>query len=408
MILFIKMAWRNIFRNKRRTYISGIAIGIGLASLIFMDATMIGMKNNMIRAATASFLGQGQIHHQNYRDAQQIELTVQNLQSVRDSLDGEKIIAHYTLRVFSLGTITSATDLQYISIVGINPATEKYLSQIDEAMINGGYLNDSLPQEIIIGKKLAEILNVGIGDRVVVTCAQAYTGELTQELFRISGIFYFNIPDMDRAMAFIHLAKAQQILALRGGVHEIALQFKHTKEGSDTNLPFWKKYSTGGNEAVSWTKLLPQLNAVLQLSDFSVYLIALILFGVVALGIINTLFMSIHERMFEFGVLRAVGTRAFSVARLVVLEAGALAIISIILGTILGFCITYSLSKIGIDYTGIEFVGVTIRELLYPVLTLNQYLIYPFVVFIFTLVISLYPALHAARISVVKALRKSL
>jgi ABC-type lipoprotein release transport system permease subunit len=408
MIMLIKLAWRNIFRNKRRTYISALAIGIGLASLIFMDALMIGMKKNMIHSATASFLGEGQIHHQQYRELRQVELTVQNLQDVCDSLDREECIAHYTQRIFCLGTLTSPADLQTISTVGIDPATEIYLSQIDEALFAGTYLNNSDRQQILIGKKLAEMLQVGIGDRVVLTCAQAFSGTLTQELFRISGIYYFNIPEMDRSTVFIHLDKARQMLGLNHQTHEIALSFRQATIGQDPDLPFWHKYSRGGNEAVGWTKLLPQLDAVLKVSDFSIFLIALILFGVVALGIINTLFMSIHERMFEFGVLRAVGTRPFRIAGLVILEAGSLAFISAILGAALGFGITYVISKTGINYTGIEFVGVTFRELIYPVMTLNQYLIYPLGVFLFTLFTSLYPAVHAARLRVVKALRKSL
>jgi ABC-type antimicrobial peptide transport system permease subunit len=153
---------------------------------------------------------------------------------------------------------------------------------------------------------------------------------------------------------------------------------------------------------------LPQLNAVLELLGFSLLLVGLILFGVVALGIINTLFMSLHERMFEFGVLRAVGTRPWRMAQLIVLEAGALAIVSIGLGNLLGLIVTSIVAKTGIDYTGIEYAGVTFRELLYPVMKVEQFILYPVWVFIFTTIVGIYPAVHAARILPAEAMRKSL
>ena len=153
---------------------------------------------------------------------------------------------------------------------------------------------------------------------------------------------------------------------------------------------------------------MPQLEAVFRLSRFSTYLTGLILFGVVALGIINTLFMSLHERMFEFGVLRAVGTRPFSILQLVSYEAGSLAVLSIVLGGILGFLITYIVAQTGIDYTGIEYSGVTFRKLLYPVLDVRQFVEYPLWVFLFTMLVGLYPASYAARMSPAAAMRRSL
>jgi ABC-type lipoprotein release transport system permease subunit len=227
-------------------------------------------------------------------------------------------------------------------------------------------------------------------------------------MFRISGIFFFNIDEMDRGMAFIRLAKAQEMLGLGAAIHEIALDFQDPQYGQDKNHAIWNEYSTAGNEAVGWTVLLPQLEAAFAMSDFSTLILGVMLFGIVALGIVNTLFMSLHERMFEFGVLRALGTRPRGMAALVLLEAGALAVVSIVLGALLGWAVTGLLAKIGIDYTGIEFAGVTFRELLYPVLQLDQFLIFPFWVFVFTVVIGLYPALYAARMSPAEAMRKSM
>jgi ABC-type antimicrobial peptide transport system permease subunit len=118
--------------------------------------------------------------------------------------------------------------------------------------------------------------------------------------------------------------------------------------------------------------------------------------------------MSLHERIFEFGVLRAVGTRPLGIAQLIIFEAGALAVLSIGLGIIMGFLITFITSKVGIDYTGIEFAGMTFRELLYPVLKIRQFLFYPFWVFVFTEIAGIYPAAYAAKMAPADAMRKSM
>lgn len=406
-MILVKLAWRNIFRNKRRTFIAATAIGIGLTALIFIDAFMIGMEETMIRTATASFLGDAQIHREGFRDVQEVSLTVQALDSVTESLAKEEIVAQFTQRTLASSMITSPANVSAINLVGVHPPTEKFLSLIDDAITEGTYFEGDNSRDIVIGAKLADILEIELGDRVVVTVAQAGTGELSQEMFRISGIYHFADEAMNSGMAFVRIEKAQEMLAIGKDIHEIAIKFTSIAYSQDTTLPFWDTYSQHGNEALSWTELMSQLTVVLEMTKYSKYIMGVILFGVVVFGIINTLFMSLYERMFEFGVLRAVGTRPFGMARVVLFEAGALAIVSIGLGAILGFVLTAVLAHVGIDYTGIEMMGVTMQEFIYPVLEIQQFIIYPIWVFIFTIIAGLYPARHVAKMAPVDAMRRS-
>ena len=406
-LILVKLAWRNIFRNKRRTFIAAVAIGIGLAALIFIDAFMIGMKENMIRTATASFLGEAQIHRQGFRDEQEVSLTIQALDEVTANLAAETIVQHSTQRVLAFGMITSPANVSAINLVGIHPQTEKFLSQIDDAITEGAYFEGDNSRDIVIGAKLAEILETELGDRVVVTVAQAESGELSQEMFRVSGIYRFVGEEMNSGMAFVRIEKAQEMLAIGNGVHEIAIKFTSVSYAQNPTLPFWDTYSRYGNEALSWTKLMSQLTAILDITTYSKYIMGVVLFGVVVFGIINTLFMSLYERMFEFGVLRAVGTRPFGMARVVLFEAGALAVVSIGLGAILGFILTAVFTRVGMNYTGIEMMGVTIQEFIYPVLEIQQFIVYPISVFIFTIIAGLYPARHVAKMVPVDAMRRS-
>ena len=408
MSLYSRLAWRNIFRNKRRTYITGTAIAIGLAALIFLDSLYIGMANNMIASATASFTGEGQIHGRDFLLTQDADKTVADLDRVTADLKQEFQVKKFTLRTLSQGMVTSTSNVNPVLLVGIQPETERGLSQIDETITQGGYFIGDDPQNIVIGSKLAELLEVGLGDRVVVTVSQAGSGSLSQDLFRVSGIYRFNIDDLDGGLAFVRIEKAQAMLGLGNRINEIALSFKDPRVSRDEANPFWAKYSTGGNEAQGWTKLFPALKSIYDLTQMATLILGLILFAVVALGIVNTLFMSIYERMFEFGVMRAVGTRPWGIRKLVVLEAGSLALLSIVLGVALGLIFTAIVSRTGLNYKGVEFAGVTIKELIYPVMQVKQFIIYPAFVLLFTLLVGLYPAGYAARMSVTGAMKRTL
>jgi len=405
--LYIKLAWRNVLRNKRRTIIAGTAIAMGLAALIFVDALHLSMKENMIDAATGSFLGEGEIAEADYRKSLDVELTVHNLDSVVAELKRDPRVSHFTVRTLAFAMLTSPANASAIQMVGVDPATERYLSEMDDRLVEGSYFTGDDPHDIVIGSKLAKLLEVGLGDRVVITAAQAHTGELAQEMFRVSGIYSFNADDLDQGLAMVRIGQAQKMLNLDHQVHQIALKFKDRNLGQERISPFWAQYDRYGNEAVGWIDLVPQLEKVFRLSKIGRVIIALILFGVVALGIVNTLFMSLYERMFEFGVLRAVGTRPFSMGRLVELEAAALTVISLLFGCVLGAALLGVIGWTGIDFSGIEYEGVTFTQALYPVWHLQQFTVYPMAFLVFALLAALYPAVYAARLTPARAMRKS-
>ena len=408
MWLMLKLAWRNVLRNRRRTIRAGIAIGVGLAALIFSDALMIGMKDVMIRNLTAPFMGEGQIHALGFRQTTEVEQTIRNLPAVTDALKQDPRVSAFAVRALSLGMIASAANSRSVLVVGIDPETELRVSQIDDAIVEGDYFRSGAALDIVIGSKLAADLEVKLGDRVVVTVAQAESGDLAQELFRVSGIYRFESREMDGTMAFIRMRRARQMLGIGDGAHEIALTLSDPELARDAGNEFWRAYSAGGNEALGWPRLSPRIDAIFELSGIMLYVMAVILFGVVAFGIVNTLFMSIYERIFEFGVLKAIGTRPARLGELIVLEAGALAMVSILIGALLAYGFILLFAVVGIDYRGIEFEGITIQNLIYPVATVRQFVLYPSWALLFTMLTGLYPAAHVVRLRAADAMRRSL
>jgi ABC-type lipoprotein release transport system permease subunit len=408
MRFYLKLAWRNIFRNRRRTFLTGLIIGIGLAAMIFVDAYIVGMKDSMISSATSSFLGQAQIHRQGFLDSQNVGLTISQPERVTEQLHGDPDVRAFTERTLSFGTISAPADIASVVIYGIAPETEKPLSKIDESMIDGSYLSADQNSSALIGQRLAERLGVAVGDRIVLTVSRAGSGELSQTLFRVGGIFNMHINELDSLTVFVTLKSAQSMLGIDGRVHEIAIRFRHSQYAVEQGTQFSQEYSSYGNVAETWQQLVPQLKYVLDMTNISIAVTVILVFAMIVFGIINTMFMALYERTFEFGVLRAVGTRPGRLRNLIVIEAGALAVYAVALGMILGAGIALLSSSTGLDLTGVELAGTTFTSRIYPVLNLRQFTLYPLLVFAFTCAVSLYPAGHASRMSVARALQRAL
>jgi ABC-type lipoprotein release transport system permease subunit len=304
--------------------------------------------------------------------------------------------------------LSSAAGVSSVVLYGIKPETEKRISILDEALQDGDYLASDVMDQILIGSKAAETLEVETGDRLVLTMTQAETGELSQDMFRVSGIFHMGIREADSGMAFINIKQSRDLLALGQTAHEITLKFKDIKNAGDRSLMFWRRYSQSGNEAIGWRDLVPQLDSVIGMTEISNVIISLLVFGIVAVTIMNSLFMSLYERMFEFGVLRAVGTRPVNMAIIIFLEAALLSLISILIGLGLGLAVMKIFSVYGINYKGIEFAGVTITELIYPVMALRQFTLFPLLIFVFSLIAALYPAVFAAKLTPARAMQRSM
>jgi ABC-type lipoprotein release transport system permease subunit len=408
LIYYLKLAWRNIFRNRRRTFLTGLIIGIGLAAMIFVDAYIVGMKDSMISSATSSFLGQAQIHRQGFQDSHDAKLTIAQPQRVVEQLRGDPHVEAFSERVLGYGTISAPADIASVVVYGIEPEREKALSMMDESMVRGSYLEKGDSDGALIGQKLAERLEVEVGDRIVITVSRAGSGELSQTLFRVQGIYRMHVDELDSGVAFVPLSSAQAMMGIDGNIHEIAIRFHRTQYASEQGQQFTGEYSRFGNVAETWQELVPQIKYVLDMTNISIAITVILVFAMIVFGIINTMFMALYERTFEFGVLRAVGTRPSRLRNLIVFEAGSLALYAAVLGIILGAAVTLVSSITGLDLTGVEFAGTTFTSRIYPVFSVRQFTLYPLLVLGFTCLVSLYPAGQAARMSVAGALQRAL
>lgn len=400
------LAWRNLFRNTRRTGLTVLVISMGLASLMFQNALLEGMFAAMISRATSTFDGHGQIFRNNWRETGELEYVLENPEQLLERVRNFKQITAATMRVQAPCMLSSPRQNAAITLYGIDLETEGNISIIDQALTEGKQLAPNEEHQILIGWELADLLEVGLGDRLVAAVSLVGSGELSQELYRVKGIFQMGERSLDRAAAMIPIQDAQKLVGIGKAVHQIVVKFSSPEAAASPEEPFWASMSDENITARNWLDLSPSLEAILSLTWTATLIILVFLASLVIFIIMNTLFMGLFERLREFGILRAIGTRPFQLANMILLEAGLLGLISIIGGTLLGLLLIGVVSWTGIDYGGIDVGGVTLQEAIYPRFGWLQFTVFPVFILIFTVLAAIYPSWVASRILPVKAMHK--
>lgn len=404
--LISRLAYRNIFRNTRRTLLTIALISCGLAALLLADSFVRGSLKTFISISTETFLGEAQIHQQGFRDSQDIDIFIPQPNKLYQRLQNYSEIKAYSPRTLAGAMISSSENVSGGMIIGIDGEKESQISKLKKSTIKGNYLS-AKKGEILLGSLLADLLEVDLGDRIVVTLSQANGGELSQELFRVSGIFSFNDRNMDNTIAFINLEQSQQLLNING-VHQVALIFETAEAIDNKNLPIWQDLNTHNLETLDWLELTPQLAGILGMVNYTTLIIALIMYILVALGLINTMLMSIFERRNEFGILLAIGTRPRQLFWQIMCEGFFIGAISMVVGLFIGGSISLWASINGLRYDDLEMMGATINEPIYAVIDYLSFIELSISILLITLLACLYPALHAARLQPSDAMRKTL
>jgi ABC-type lipoprotein release transport system permease subunit len=417
-MLILTLAIRNLFRNTRRTLLTILLIATSLSALILTDSITRGMTQTMVENLTHTLAGEAQIHRRGFRDNFSTDLYMADVEPIENRLSQDPRISAYANRVISGGMISSTYNISAGLIYGVDAAAERQVSKLEQAVTRGDYLSVSdhllisdasqaSAAEIMIGEPLADLLEVGLGDRIVITLAAADTGELAQALFRVSGIFLFGTREIDENLVFINLTQARGLLEINGS-HEIAVRFNEQDNNNLTSASALQHFNTPSIEALGWRALNPEIDAMLNMTGYSTLIVGTILFLLASLGVINAMFMSIYERIYEFGVAKAIGTRPSQLFFLIMTEALLLALISCLIGMLLAAATSLWFAETGIPLGDMEISGVAMSDSIPTVMAWSQYTSLPLYVLALIMVAALYPARFAARITPTDALHRSL
>jgi len=405
--VYLQLAWRNIWRNPRRTFVILTAIVIGIWSMILICALMRGMTDQMIKNSISVLTGHIQIHHTDYLSDPVIENSIKDTQMVRALLDdvlppGSK----WASRIRVGAVAANARHSTGVILVGIDPEREAEVSFIGNSITQGRFLKSDDTYEILAGRALVDKFDTRLGHKLVLM-SQDTKGELASMAFKIVGIFRSEMESTEKQFVFITKDAACKLTQLKTGVSEFSVLLPEKMKDQAESMA--KEIRNGLSEKYSvetWQELLPMLTTYMKLIDGWIYVWNLVVFIAMGFGVVNTLLMAVFERMREFGLLKALGMKSLWIVRDVLTESLMLLIAGMMIGNLLAWISVASLAKTGINLSalaeGAEYFGMP--RMLYPAITARDIFVANLTVVVLGLLISLYPARKAARFTPVKAM----
>ena len=400
-----QMGWRNIWRNPRRTIVIMIAVVIGIWNMIFLGALMRGVADQMVRNGIATLTGHIQVQHKGYRRDPVIENSIAEPKAVVEALESDLPPgANWAPRLRVNAIVSNARHSRGATLVGIDPQREAAVSFIGQVAIDGRYLEAGDGLGIMIGRKMAENFETGLG-RKLVLMAQDSSGEIASRAFRIAGIYRAELEATEAQFVFVTLPAAQEMLKLPGGISEASILLASSSEAEEAADRLRSALPSDEYAVFTWQQLLPALFAVLKMYDVVILLWYLAVFIAMGFGIVNTTLMAVFERIREFGLMKALGMKPLWIVREVLVESVILLVMGMAAGNLLGFLSVLALHG-GIDLSslalGLEFAGMP--RVVYPVIMYKDVASANLMVLLLGLLVSLYPAVKAARFTPVEAL----
>ena len=404
--MYLQLAWRNIWRNKRRTAIILTAVVIGVWSMILLGSLMRGIAVGMIQNGIATLTGHLQIHHKGYRNDPAIENSIPDPKVVVAALQNEMPAGTlWSSRVRVNAVASNARHSAGVTLVGIDPVLEAKISFIGSAMSRGKYIKPDEKNGIVVGEALLDKFETKLG-RKLVLMSQDTNREIASRAFRIVGAFKAEMESTEKQFVFVNRSESQKMLKLKNGISEIAIIFPDKPDNPDAYQALKTALPARNFEVHTWRELLPFQMAYLKILDGFMWIWYLVVFVAMGFGIVNTTLMAVFERMREFGLLKALGMKPWWILREVLTESLLLLITGMAIGNFLGFICIYALSISGIDLSalaaGAEYAGIT--RVIYPAIAIKDVLLSNFIVLFLGILVSAYPAIKAARFTPVEAL----
>ncbi|MFC2092887.1 ABC transporter permease [Bacteroidota bacterium] len=402
--MILKLAWRNIWRNKRRSLIVIGSVIVGVVALIIMDGLSSGMLYQMLFNQISSSVSHIQIHKNGFNDNKVIQNFIPDYRKVENEVKKNPSVDAYSKRVITFGLLSSATNSSGVYINGIIPTEEEKITKIKSSIIEGTYLTGN-KREIVIGKKLADKLNVVLGNKVV-ALSNTPDGTIGTDVFRIVGIFETISSEFDKSSIYIPLSNAKEMLDIGDNIHEIAIITGDYKQSAKVKEQL-EAVLDSDYEVLSYEDLLPMLIVQIDLYKEMMWITNLIIGLALIFGIINAMLMAVFERIKEFGVLMSIGMKNSKLFFMIIVEAFIIGIMGTVFGIIIGVIIHTPLSMIGINLSvfaeSLESFGA--GAIIYPVLTPENLISILIMIPFISVIGALYPAYRAIRLEPVSAIR---
>lgn len=403
--MVLKIAWRNIWRNKRRSLVVIVAIALGIWSIIFITGFADGMYKTMIDNAIESQYSHIQIHNPDYKEDKEIKYTIADHEKLFAVLDTMAAVQAYSARVINQGMISSPKSASGIQIIGIDSDKENSVSKLRSKIVEGDLFETKRKTPIVISKSLAKHLNVRLKSKVVLTITNL-NGNISQSAFKIIGLYETNNGVFDDAFVFTRAEDLISASEMETKYHEVAIFLNNP---DDVTKAASMLSSLNKDMLVEdWRELAPELELIESASGMNLFIVSIIIMVALLFSIVNTMLMAVLERYKELGVLMAIGLNKIKVFNMIVLETIMLALVGGPLGILVGY-ITIEYFKIdGIDFSsfseGLREFGV--NAIIRPIVPTEEYFLLAGIIIVTAVVGAIYPAFKAVNLKPVDAIRK--
>ncbi len=406
-MVILQNAWRNIWRQKRRTLLTVSAISVTTALLIFSISIEIGSYKMMIENTLRLGQGYGQIVHKEYKETPSIRYTIQQASQLVQRLKKQFPQFDISAKAMAFGILSSEQRSIGIQITGVEPKFEQQHSAIAKKIIQGHYLSPNSSNEIVMGKTLANNLKVKAGEQITFLGTDKQ-GSLAVDSFTIVGLYQTGMKEMDRSLTFINLPYFQQLFALPDQVHKVIISADSFSQVTE-QIPAIEKMIQSQKDliAIDWRKIAPGVYKAIELDLSSAVPIYLSLIIVVGFGFMNTMYMSVYERTREFGMLMAIGMHPGMIARLFFTETLLILMLGFVGGIGLGATISEYFVINGLYFEGTEVIyeQFGLPPTIYPLLNAWTLLPAPLIFTLFTLLATIFPIIKINKMSIVESMR---
>lgn len=321
----LRLAWRNVLRNRRRTLITAVSIGFGLAAILFGQSLIQAVQVQLVEKATSVFTGHLQVQARGVEDHKFPDKVLAEAADVEKALDSFPEVAAYGRRLHVTGMISSEKDSAGVLICGIEPEKERRITTMHGYVREGEYLGRD-PWGVYLGEKLAGQLGLKLGSEAVALSA-ASDGSLGAERFRVAGIYRTGSATFDGQIVYVPLKSLQSLLVADGKINNLVIRLRDAERAQEVRDRLAARLRGLPVVTLAWSDIDQELVAVRRYQDALLAIVLAVIFAIVALGVVDTMMMSMFERVREFGLLMAMGARPFFVVRLILLEAGLLCLL---------------------------------------------------------------------------------
>jgi ABC-type lipoprotein release transport system permease subunit len=405
----LRIAWRSLGRNRRRTALALGAIAVAELAIVFYEGVVRGYTDWLLAAVTGPFVGHVQVHAPKWRDERALDLYIDDADRRLEEIRRVPGIERAHARIYGPALVAKAEEGEAAVVVGVDIAEEAQFGLLE------GVPSTVHPKhgQVLVGRTLAESLGVKTGDEIAVL-GQASDGSIANELYTVAGAAETPVDLVNRMGLLMPLEDARALLVMPNAAHEIVIRGKDSGEAAALAARLQKLDTLRGEEILDWRKIAPEMANVLDVMGAAELIILSLVFVAAAAGAANTMMMATFERTRELGMLLALGTRPRRIVAMVLTEGVILGVVGLLLGAAVGVALVLLFGQRGIDISGlagegggagVSFAGLRIQMLFYPRLDVAGLWNSLIAVMITSMLAALWPALRAARLEPMEAMR---